>query len=200
MERSRRRTSAEARSAVWSSKRHRIPAWPRGIVSLVWYARGDGRALAGSAGVHGEAPGVLVRRGATRYIDYATAWFALHRALAEPRESVYIQGAAGSVGTAALQVAAALGLRTIAVVSSDEKERVARDLGADEVVRADGAWLHRVRELTGGRGVEIVIDTVGDDRFTDSVRSLAIGGRLVVVGFAGGEVPTIKVNRLLLRT
>lgn len=137
--------------------------------------------------------------GAALYIDHATAWFALHRALAEPRESVLIQGAAGGVGTAALQVAAALGLRTIAVVSSDEKERVAGDLGADEVVRADGVWLHRVRELTGGRGVEIVIDTVGDDRFTDSVRSLAIGGRLVVVGFAGGEVPTIKVNRLLLR-
>jgi NADPH2:quinone reductase len=137
--------------------------------------------------------------GAALYINYATAWFALFRTHAEPRESVLIQGAAGGVGTATLQVAAALGLRTIAVVSNDEKEWVARVLGADEVVRADGEWLARVRELTDGRGVEIVIDTVGDDRFDDSLRSLAIGGRLVVVGFAGGQIPTVKVNRLLLR-
>ena len=97
-----------------------------------------------------------------------------------------IQGAAGGVGTAAIEVVKAFGARSIAVVSSDAKEAAVRALGADEVVRSTGPWLDEVRELTGGRGVEVVLDMVGGDRFLDSVRSLAIGGRLVVVGFAGG--------------
>jgi NADPH2:quinone reductase len=99
------------------------------------------------------------------------------------------------VGTATLQVAKGLGARTIAVVSSDEKERVARDAGADEVVRADG-FKDAVKELGGA---DLIVDPVGGDRFTDSLRSLAPNGRLVVLGFTGGEIPTVKVNRLLLR-
>jgi NADPH2:quinone reductase len=138
-------------------------------------------------------PGFLLRlpdgmsyaEGAAVYINYTTAWFALHRAGVVEGETVLVQGAAGGVGTA--------------IVSSDAKEQAVRGLGADEVVRSTGPWLEQVRELTGGRGVEVAIDTVGGDRFLDSVRSLAIGGRLVVVGFAAGEIPTVKVNRLLLR-
>ena len=99
-----------------------------------------------------------------------------------------VQGAAGGVGTAALQVAKGLGAETIGVVSTDEKERVAREAGADHVVRADGAWKDEVTELTGG-GVDMVIDPVGGDRFTDSLRSLREGGRVVVVGFTGGVDP-----------
>jgi NADPH2:quinone reductase len=102
------------------------------------------------------------------------------------------------VGTACLQVAKGLGARTIAVVSTDEKERVARDAGADEVVRSDAGWREQAVELSGG-GVDIVIDPVGGDRFTDSLRSLARDGRVVVVGFTGGSIPEVKVNRLLLR-
>ena len=108
-----------------------------------------------------------------------------------------VHGAAGGVGTAALQVAKGLGARTIAVVSSDEKERVAREAGADEVVRSDGAWKDEAKELSGG-GVDVVVDPVGGDRFTDSLRSLREGGRLVVVGFTGGSIPEVRVNRLLL--
>ena len=137
--------------------------------------------------------------GAAILINYTTAWFALHRAGARPGETVLVQGAAGGVGTAAMQVVPAFGARSIAVVSSDEKERAVRSLGAGEVVRSDGPWLDEVRALTGGRGVEVVLDTVGGERFLDSVRALAIGGRLVVIGFAGGEIPQVKVNRLLLR-
>jgi NADPH2:quinone reductase len=137
--------------------------------------------------------------GAALYINYTTAWFALHRVAAQAGETVLLQGAAGGVGTSAIEVVRAFGARSIAVVSSDKKERAARAVGADEVVRSTAPWLDQVRELTGGRGVEIVIDTVGGDRFLDSVRALAIGGRLVVVGFAGGAIPTLKVNRLLLR-
>jgi NADPH2:quinone reductase len=138
-------------------------------------------------------------QGAALYLNYATAWYAIHRAGVQAGETVLVQGAAGGVGTAALELIAARGARSIAVVSSDEKERAARAMGADEVVRSTGTWLDRVRQLTGGRGVEAVVDPVGGDRFLDSVRSLAIGGRLAVVGFTGGSIPELKVNRLLLR-
>jgi NADPH:quinone reductase len=137
--------------------------------------------------------------GAALYLNYETAWYALHRLEVSDGETVLVQGAAGGVGTAALDVIAALGARSIAVVSSDEKERAAREMGAHEVVRSTGPWLDEVRELTGGRGVQAVVDTVGGDRFLDSLRSLAIGGRLAVVGFTGGSIPELKVNRLLLR-
>jgi NADPH:quinone reductase len=137
--------------------------------------------------------------GAALYINYTTAWFGLHRAAVQAGETVLIQGAAGGVGTAAIEVAKAFGARTISVVSSDAKEAAVRALGSDDVVRSDGDWLSAVRELTDGRGAEVVLDMVGGERFLDSVRSLAVGGRLVVVGFAGGSIPTVKVNRLLLR-
>ena len=108
-----------------------------------------------------------------------------------------VHGAAGGVGTATLQVAKGLGARTIGVVSSDEKEAAAREAGADEVVRSDGPWKDQAKELSGG-GVDVIIDPVGGDRFTDSLRSLREGGRVVVVGFTGGSIPEVKVNRLLL--
>ncbi|PQM46798.1 2-haloacrylate reductase [Mycobacterium talmoniae] len=85
----------------------------------------------------------------------------------------------------------------IAVVSTEDKAEIARAAGATDVVLADG-FKDAVAELTGGRGVDIVLDPVGGDRVTDSLRSLAPGGRLLVVGFTGGDIPTVKVNRLLL--
>src|SRR5262245_48701962 len=137
-------------------------------------------------------------QGAGLVLNYHTAYFSLmHRGRLADGETVLVHGAAGGVGTATLQVAKGLGARTIAVVSSDEKERVAREAGADEVVRSDGAWKDEARELAGG-GVDVVIDPVGGDRFTDSLRSLREGGRLVVVGFTGGSIPEVRVNRLLL--
>ena len=122
---------------------------------------------------------------------------AAHTRPAGGGETVLVQGAAGGVGTATLQVAKGLGARTIAVVSSDDKERVAREAGADEVVRSDGPWKDQVKEISGG-GVDVVIDPVGGDRFTDNLRSLREGGRAVVVGFTGGSIPEVRVNRLLL--
>jgi NADPH2:quinone reductase len=137
-------------------------------------------------------------QGAGLVLNYHTAYFSLKlRGRLAAGEWVLVHGAAGGVGTAALQVARGLGARTIGVVSSDEKERVARDAGADHVVRADGPWKDDARELSGG-GVDIVLDPVGGDRFTDSLRSLREGGRVVVVGFTGGSIPEVKVNRLLL--
>ena len=138
-------------------------------------------------------------QGAAIYMNYATSWYAYERTGVRPGETVLVHGAAGGVGTAAIDLADAFGARVIAVVSSAEKAAIARSLGAHEVVRSDGDWLAEVRGLTAGRGVDVVIDPVGGDRFTDSLRSLVIGGRLVVVGFAGGSIPTVKVNRLLHR-
>jgi NADPH2:quinone reductase len=137
--------------------------------------------------------------GAALWLNYCTAWFGIERAGVRRGETVLVQGAAGGVGTAALDLLRGLGARSIAVVSSDAKEQVARSLGADEVVRSSGAWLEDVRGLTEGRGVDVVLDPVGGDRFTDSLRSLDMAGRLIVIGFTGGSIPTVKVNRLLLR-
>jgi NADPH2:quinone reductase len=138
-------------------------------------------------------------QGASVILNYHTVHFALKlRGRLEEGEWVLVHGAAGGVGSAALQVAKALGASTIAVVSSDEKERVAREAGADEVVRSDGTWREQAIELSGG-GVDVVLDPVGGERFTDSLRSLKEDGRVLVVGFTEGSIPEVKVNRLLLR-
>jgi NADPH2:quinone reductase len=131
-------------------------------------------------------------------MNYLTTHFGLvRRGRLQAGETVLVHGAAGGVGTAAVQLAKALGARVVAVVSTDAKGEVARAAGADDVVLADG-FLAAVKELTGGRGVDLVVDPVGGDRFTDSLRSLAPEGRLLVIGFTGGEIPNVKVNRLLL--
>lgn len=137
-------------------------------------------------------------QGAGLILNYHTAYFSLKlRGRLAEGETVLVHGAAGGVGTASIQVAKGLGAKTIAVVSTDEKAEVAREAGADEVVRSDDDWREEAKELSGG-GVDVVVDPVGGDRFTDSLRSLAEGGRLVVIGFTAGAIPEVKVNRLLL--
>lgn len=142
---------------------------------------------------------VSFQAGAGLLFNDLTVHFALRaRGRLRDGETVLVHGAAGGIGTSTLRLARPFGAsRVIAVVSSQDKVDVARAAGADDVVLADG-FKNAVKELTGGRGVDIVVDPVGGDRFTDSLRSLAPGGRLLVVGFTGGEIPTIKVNRLLL--
>jgi NADPH2:quinone reductase len=138
-----------------------------------------------------EAAGLLV--------NYQTAWLTLvRRARLEAGEQVLVQGAGGGLGVASIQVAKALGARVVGVASEGPKAAMAEAAGADVVVPAVDGWPDAVREATGG-GVDIVVDPVGADRFLDSVRLLRPEGRLVVVGFAGGEIPQLKVNRLLLR-
>ncbi|HEY4428089.1 MAG TPA: NADPH:quinone oxidoreductase family protein [Solirubrobacteraceae bacterium] len=138
-------------------------------------------------------------QGAGLILNYHTAYFSLVlRGRLREGETVLVHGGAGGVGTAALQVARASGARTIAVVSTEEKRRVAEEAGAGEVVLLSDTWKDEVVELSGG-GVDVVLDPVGADRFTDSLRSLRENGRLVVVGFTGGSIPEVRVNRLLLR-
>jgi NADPH2:quinone reductase len=141
---------------------------------------------------------VSFETGAALPMNYLTAHFALlRRGRLTAGETVLVHGAAGGVGTAAVQLARAQGARVLAVVSSEQKADMARTAGAHEVVLAEG-FRDAVKELTRGAGVDIVVDPVGGDRFTDSLRSLAPEGRLLVIGFTGGEIPTVKVNRLLL--
>ena len=137
-------------------------------------------------------------QGAALVLNYHTAYFSLTlRGRLQAGETVLVHGAAGGVGTAVLQVAKGLGATTIAVVSTDEKAAVAVEAGADHVLRSGDSWKDQAKEISGG-GVDLVIDPVGGDRFTDSLRSLREGGRVVVVGFTAGSIPEVRVNRLLL--
>ncbi len=137
-------------------------------------------------------------QGAGLVLNYHTAYFALAlRGRLKAGETVLVHGAAGGVGTASIQVAKALGARTIALVSSAEKAEVAERAGADETVLLGDSWKDEVKERSGG-GVDVVLDPVGGDRFTDSLRSLREDGRVIVVGFTGGSIPEVRVNRLLL--
>jgi NADPH2:quinone reductase len=141
---------------------------------------------------------VSFEQGAAIPMNYLTAHFALvERGNLREGETVLVHGAAGGVGTATIQVAKGYGARTIGVVSTEEKAEVARTAGADEVVLVD-AFREAVKELTDGQGVDVVMDMVGGDLMTDSLRSLATQGRLLVVGFTAGGIPEVKVNRLLL--
>ncbi|HWU21117.1 MAG TPA: NADPH:quinone oxidoreductase family protein [Nocardioides sp.] len=137
--------------------------------------------------------------GAAIPMNYLTALFALdERGGLREGDTVLINGAAGGVGSAALQVARGMGVRTIALVSTAEKAEFAKAAGADHAVLVDG-FRDAVAELTDKRGVDAVLDVVGGNIFTDSLRSLAPQGRLLVVGFAAGQgIPEVKVNRLLL--
>jgi NADPH2:quinone reductase len=137
--------------------------------------------------------------GAALPMNYLTAHFALaERGDLREGETVLVHGAAGGVGTASIQVAKAMGARVVGVVSSETKAEVARAAGADDVVLLEG-FKDAVGGLTGGRGVDVVVDVVGGDVFMDSLRVLGPQGRLLVVGFAAGQgIPEVKVNRLLL--
>lgn len=147
-------------------------------------------------------------QGAALMMNYQTAVFCMiDRGGLLAGESVLILGASGGVGTSGIQVAKGVGAsQVIGLVSTPEKGEIARAAGADEIVLisdpaggADYNWKDRVLELTDGRGVDMTYDPVGGDRFLDGIRALARFGRLVVVGFAAGDIPTVKVNRLLLR-
>ena len=132
--------------------------------------------------------------GAGLPVNYLTMQFAYReRANLLTGETVLVHGGAGGIGTAALQLAKFYGARTIAVVSSLEKEKIALAAGADQVVSSEG-----FREVLIGTRIDVVVDPVGGDRFTDSLRILAPGGRLLVIGFTAGAIPEVKVNRLLL--
>lgn len=142
--------------------------------------------------------GISLRTGAGLPFNLLAVHFGLvRRARLERGETVLVHGAAGGIGSMSLRLARVLGARTIAVVSSPAKARAATEAGADHVVSSRD-FLAETRDLIGGRGVDLVVDPVGGDRIVaDSIRILAPEGRLLVLGFASGEIPSVRLNRIL---
>ena len=142
-----------------------------------------------------------VLSGASLPINYGTSYYALkRRAKAVSGETVLILGASGGIGTASIQLSKIMGLNTICAVGSEEKEAYVRNLGADEVIRYDIEDLKEsAKSLTNGNGVDIVIDPVGGDATEQALRATAFNGRLLVIGFANGQIPKISLNLTLVK-
>ena len=139
--------------------------------------------------------------GASLPINYGTSYYALkRRANAQSGESLLVLGASGGIGTATIQLAKVMGLKTICAVGSDDKAEYVKSLGGDEIVRYDQVDLKEtVKELTDGKGVDIVIDPVGGEVSEQALRATAFNGRLLVIGFANGEIPKISLNLTLVK-
>jgi NADPH2:quinone reductase len=142
---------------------------------------------------------------ASMSLVFDTAWFALRdRARCQPGETVLVLGASGGVGLAAIQLAKAMGATVLAGVASADKGDIVRDAGADAIIdlaRPDlrDSLREQVYAATGARGADIVLDPVGGDIFDAALRAVAWRGRVVVIGFAAGRIPTVKVNYLMLK-
>ena len=134
-------------------------------------------------------------------ITYQTGWFGLHRrAQLAAGETLLVHAAAGGVGSGAVQLGKAAGARVIGVVGGPEKAALARELGADIVVdRYEEDFVAVVKEVTGGRGADVVYDSVGGEAFSKSTRCIAFEGRIVVVGFASGTIPSAAMNHALVK-
>jgi NADPH:quinone reductase len=135
------------------------------------------------------------------HITYQTGWFGLHRrAGLAPGETLLVHAAAGGVGSGAVQLGKAAGARVIGVVGGQEKAAVARELGADVVVdRHRDDFVAVVKDVTGGRGANVVYDPVGGDAFRRSTKCIAFEGRILVVGFASGDIPSAALNHALVK-
>jgi NADPH2:quinone reductase len=134
-------------------------------------------------------------------MTYGTSYHALkQRAQIRSGETLLVLGAAGGVGLAAVELGKAMGARVIAAASSDEKLRIAKQHGADELINYNEVSLKdAVKELTGGKGVDVVYDPVGGDYAEPAIRSMGWNGRYLVIGFASGPIPKIPLNLMLLK-
>jgi NADPH2:quinone reductase len=134
-------------------------------------------------------------------ITYFTSYYALkQRANLQAGETMLVLGAAGGVGTTAVELGKLMGARVIAAASSDEKLELCKQLGADEVINYSEASLKdSIKELTGGKGVDVVYDPVGGDFSEQALRGMAWNGRFLVIGFAAGPIPKIPLNLTLLK-
>ncbi|WP_329407504.1 NADPH:quinone oxidoreductase family protein [Streptomyces sp. NBC_00704] len=169
------------------------PALPHG--GFAEYAVADAAALLPAPGSLDDA------EAAALHIGYQTGWFALHRrARLEAGETLLVHAAAGGVGSAAVQLGKAAGATVVGVVGGAEKAAVARELGCDVVIdrRAEDV-VAAVKEATGGRGADVVFDPVGGEAYTQSAKTVAFEGRIVVVGFAGGTIPSPALNHALVK-
>jgi NADPH2:quinone reductase len=158
-------------------------------------------ALSPSAGVFDAPEGLDDAEAASLHIAYQTGWFGLHRrARLLEGETLLVHAASGGVGSAAVQLGRAAGARVIAVVGGAEKASVARDLGADIVVdRTVDDIVGAVKDATGGRGADVIYDPVGGPAFEASTKAVAFEGRIVVVGFASGVIPSAPLAHALVK-
>lgn len=138
---------------------------------------------------------------AALHIGYQTGWFGLHRrARLEAGETLLVHAAAGGVGSAAVQLGKAAGATVIGVVGGAAKAAVARELGCDTVIdRREQDVVAAVKEATGGRGADVIYDPVGGQAYAQSAKTVAFEGRIVVVGFASGSVPSPALNHALIK-
>jgi NADPH2:quinone reductase len=135
------------------------------------------------------------------YITYETGWVGLHRrARLRGGETLLVHAAAGGVGTGAIQLGKAAGAQVIGVVGGPDKAAVAKEAGADLVIdRSEQDFVAAVKEATGGRGADVVFDPVGGDAFRGSTKCVAFEGRILVVGFASGDIPAAALNHALVK-
>jgi len=175
------------------------------VMAQVEYGAFAERAVASRHNCHRLTAGIGYVDAAAMGLVYLTAHFALvERGGIRPGETVLVTGAAGGVGLASVQIAKALGAVVVATVSSEEKAALVRASGADHIVRTDVENLRedlraRVFAAVGKRGVDLIIDSVGGDLFDASLRAIAWRGRAVIVGFASGRVPEIKLGLILVK-
>ncbi len=150
---------------------------------------------------HKMPPGMAFDHGAVFRVSYSTAYYALvQRAALQAGETILVLGAAGAVGTACVQVAKALDARVIASASTEGKRALAVQCGADHAIETGADdWRQQIKDLTGGKGVDVVFDPVGGDLTELAFRSLAWKGRHLVIGFAQGAIPALPVNLALLK-
>ncbi|MCF3938780.1 MULTISPECIES: NADPH:quinone oxidoreductase family protein [Gordonia] len=143
--------------------------------------------------------GITFDQGAAMGINYQTALFALKvRAQTAPGEIVGVLGAAGGVGTASIMVAKAMGAKVIAIVHRKGADELLRSAGADEIVQLEDGWGTKLKEIAP-EGVDVMLDPSGGEVFDEALRQVAPDGRYVVIGFAAGGIPTVKLNRVLFR-
>lgn len=153
-----------------------------------------------AAAVHGIPDGFDFVAASGLNIAYQTSWFALHRrARLQAGEWLLVHAAAGGVGAAAVQLGVAAGARVIGVVGSEAKAEAARACGAEHVILRGDDIVAEVKRLTGGHGADVVFDPVGGAAFVASTRVVSFEGRIVVIGFASGEIPQLAVNHALVK-
>jgi NADPH2:quinone reductase len=158
-------------------------------------------ALMDAAAVLPAPEGLDDAEAAAFFITYQTGWFGLHRrARLAAGETLLVQAAAGGVGSGAVQLGKAAGARVIGVVGGERKAEVARALGADVVVdRHSQDFVQVVKEVTDGRGADVVYDPVGGEAYARSTKCIAFEGRILVVGFASGQIPSAPLNHALIK-
>jgi NADPH2:quinone reductase len=175
------------------------------VTAQIEYGAYAEKCVVREANCHVIPAGMSFADAAAMGLTYLTAHFSLvERARYQPGEVVLVNGAAGGVGLAAVQIAKALGAIVVASVSSEEKAQLAKASGADHIVRTDVAdiresFRQQVYDAVGKRGVDIIVDPVGGDVFDASFRTIAWSGRVVIVGFAEGRIPQVKAGILLVK-